>query len=209
MTLVIYIPFSGGVMMISDRQNTYFEDLTREPIDKMVKLQNFNAILGFAGPTQRCRYLIDQLRRDDAVLSFEESYERIYGRCCGTPELGFRPDDVELLVLTHKTTGEGFTVHRILGAVMNEVDEKKCTAIGGGAKYIVPQLQLNTNEVSRDEAEEFGLTLLAYTSIIDISVGSPATYGYNIVSTEAETNQVLTHGPTNVDIEKLLYRFEE
>lgn len=209
MTLVIYVPFKNGALMISDRQNTYFEDLTREPIDKIVELPTFGVILGFAGPTQQCRYLIDQLRREDASSPFRESYERVYRRCCGLSELGFHSDDVELLTLTRGTAGKGHKVHKILGAVMNELDEKKCTAIGAGAKFIVPQLQLKTQEISKQKAQEFGLALLGYASMIDISVGSPTTYGYNIATIEGDAWSVSTCNPISVSIEKLLYSFED
>lgn len=209
MTLVIYIPFKNGSLMISDRQNTYFQDLTREPIDKIVILPNFRAVLGFAGPTQQCRYLVDQLRHFDAPSSFEETYRDVYQRCYGLPELGFRSDDVELLVVTYESAGKGLVVHRILGAVMNEIDDKKCAAIGGGAKYIAPQLQLNTLTLSKERAEEFGSTLLAYASMIDISVGNPTTYGYNVVLIGTSNGSVLTRHPKIVDIKKLLYNFDE
>jgi len=208
MTLVIYVPFKNGSTMISDRQNTCFQDLTSEPIDKIVILPNLKAVLGFAGPTQKCRYLVDQLRHVGAPSSFEESYREVYQRCYGSPELGFRSDDVELIGVTHKLGGEGLVVHKILGAVMNEVDDKKCAAIGGGTKYIVPQLQLDTLTIDKEKAEEFGLTLLAYASMIDISVGNPMTYGYNVVSIGTEISPVLTHYPESVDIKKLLYNFD-
>jgi 20S proteasome alpha/beta subunit len=209
MTLVIYVPFKNGSIMISDRQNTYFQDLTREPIDKIVTLPNFRAVLGFAGPTQQCRYLIDQLKRDKSSLLFEKTYEEVYQKCYGFPELGFRSDDVELLVVARKSSDRGFVVRKILGAVMNEIYEEKCAAIGGGSKYIVPQLQLSTLTISRDEAEEFGLTLLAYTSMIDISVGNPITYGYNLVFIGTEIGSVLTRYPKSLDVKKLLYKFNK
>lgn len=208
MTLIIYIPFKNGALMISDRQNTYFEDLTREPINKIIALPKFKVILGFAGSTKQCRYLIDQLRRDNGTLTFEETYERVYRRCYGSPELGFRSDDVEMLALQYKSTEEGIVLHRILGPLMNEVDRVKCQAIGGGAKYIGPQLQLDTLTISKEKAEEFGLTLLAYASTIDISVGNPATYDYNEVFIDTQIGAILTPHPTNVSIEKLLYKFE-
>lgn len=207
MTLVIYVPFKNGSIMISDRQNTYFQDLTREPIDKIAVLSKFKIVLGFSGPTQQCRYLIDQLRQFDSSLSFEETYRKIYQACYGSPELGFRSDDVEFLVVTQKLTGKELTVHKILGAVMNKIDNRKCAAIGGGTKYIVPQFQLNTLTISKEEAEEFGLTLLAYASIIDVSIGNPMIYGYNLVSIGSEIGTVVTRYPKSIDIKKLLYDF--
>jgi len=207
MTLVLYIPFSSGAIMISDRQNTYREDLTREPIDKIEILTNLGTVLGFAGPTPQCRYLIDQLRRVEVTSSFEETYREIYQECYGSPELGFRSDDVEYLAVTQRSDSEGFVVRKILGALMNEIDDRKCAAIGGGAKYIAPQLQLNTMTANRERAEEFGLTLLAYSSLIDVSVGSPMTYGYNVVLMGAEIGSVSTAYPESIDITRLLYDF--
>ena len=209
MTLVIYVPFRDGSIMISDRQNTYSEDLTREPIDKITILENFGTVLGFAGSTQQCRYLVDQLRRDEGTSSFEEAYRQIYQRCYGSPELGFRYNDVEFLTVTQRSTDESLAVLKILGAVMNEIDVRKCTAIGGGARYITPQLELNTLTISRESAEEFGLTLLGFTSRIDISVGDPITYGYNVAVIGTENGSVLTQHPQSVNIEKLLYHFDE
>lgn len=114
-TLVIYIPFTDGSILISDRQNTYFEDLTREPIDKIVELQNFNSILGYAGTTQMCRHLIDQLRAIRNPESFEQNYGEVYSNCCGRPELGFRGHDIELLVVTNQRTEDEFSVRKVLG----------------------------------------------------------------------------------------------
>lgn len=208
MTLVIYVPFRRGAIMISDRQNTDFDDLTREPINKIVTLPNFKAVLGFSGFTQQCRYLIDQLRRANASLTFEETYERVYQRCYGSSELGFRSDAVEMLALQYKSAEEGLVIHKILGALMNEVDSEKCHAIGGGAKYIIPQLQLNTLTITKEKAEEFGLTLLTYAAIIDISVGNPATYDYNVAYVDTQIGDVLTRHPTSASIDKLLYKFE-
>lgn len=207
MTLAIYIPFKNGSIIVADRQNTYFQDLTREPIDKIALLPNFKVALSFAGSTQQCRYLIDQLRQFDSSALFEETYGEVYRKCLGSPELGIRSDDIELLVVICKSAGKELVVQKVLGAMMNKLDNKKCAAIGGGAKYIKPQLQLNTLGISKEQAEEFGFTMLAYASMIDISVGNPLIYGYNAVLIESEIGSILTKHPKSVNIEKLLYNF--
>lgn len=47
--------------MIADRQNT-FDDLTSEPVDKIVAFENFSALAAFSGTTQKRRFLIDNLK---------------------------------------------------------------------------------------------------------------------------------------------------
>lgn len=209
MTLVIYIPFRNGSLLISDRQNTFFQDLTMEPVDKIVILPNFRSVIGFAGRTPQCRHLIDKLRRIGTPSSFEETYREVYQECRGSPELGFLSDDVELLVVTNKPSGKEFVVRKVLGGLMHEVDNKKCWAIGEGAKYVGPQLQIDTRTTSKEEAEEFGLALLRYVSLIDISVGDPTTYGYNVVVIGDQSNSVPVVHPNSVSISKLLYDFDK
>lgn len=208
MTLVIYIPFNDGTLLISDRQDTYYNDLRKEPINKIVAISNLRAVVGFAGDTQKCRFLIDQLRRTNLSLSFLETYRQEYRRCYGIPELGFQQDDVELLVVTYNSNNEK-VVYNVLGALTNEIDSDKCAAIGSGAKSILPQLQLNTLKIEKEEAEKFGLTLLKYASIIDLSIGDPVNHGYNLSLIETEIGDVRTQYPQNVNIKKLLYNFEE
>jgi 20S proteasome alpha/beta subunit len=207
LTLVVHVPFKNGSAIVSDRQNTYSEDFTREPIDKIIPLPEFRAAVGFSGPTQKCRYLIGQLRRFQVNAPFEDAYRETYQKCYGQPELGFREQDVEFLVVACRPPDKRPLVHRILGAVINEVDSGKCAAIGGGAKYVLPQLQLNTLEISQEQAEEFGSTLLAYASKIDITVGDPATYGYNAVVVTDKLGAILLRNPNIVDIKRLLYDF--
>ena len=91
---------------------------------------------------------------------------------------------------------------------MNEELVNKCIAIGSGAKYISPQLDLNTLEINKEQAEEFGLTLLAYASKIDVRVGNLESYGYNAVIIGNEVSPVLTQYPGNVSIDRLLYDFD-
>ena len=204
---MVHIPFKSGSVIVSDRQNTYSEDFTREPIDKIIPLPNLRAVVGFSGPTQKCRYLIGELRRFQVNAPFKDAYRETYQRCYGQPELGFHEQDVELLVVTCTPLGKRPIVHWTLGAIINEVDSRKCAAIGGAAKYIRPQLQLNTLGISEQQAEEFGSTLLAYASKIDISVGDPATYGYNVVVIADKLGAILLRNPNIVDIKKLLYDF--
>lgn len=194
--------------MISDRQNTYFEDLTREPIDKILELPNFNSVLGFAGTTQMCRHLIDQLRAITTPVAFEQNYGEVFRECCGRTELGFRSDDIELLVVSNHQPENGFIVRKVLGGIMSKIDYRKCHAIGGGTKYIIPQLQLDTLTINGEEAKEFGLTLLKFASLIDISVGDPITYGYNVATITTTNIRIQTLTPETVNISKLLYNFE-
>lgn len=91
---------------------------------------------------------------------------------------------------------------------MSEIDSQKCYAIGTGTKYILPQLQLDTIGISQEQAQTFGLTLLKFSSIIDISVGDPVTYGFNLAIITNANIEIQTLTPASVDISKLLYDFE-
>lgn len=205
-TLITYIPYDDGSLIISDRQNTYFDDMSREPINKIIAIPSLNSIIGFAGPTQMGRYLIDQLRYTILNLTFIDTYRDVYERCYGTPMLGFREEDVEFLVVNIE--GGNKKLYKIIGSLTNEIDLDVCTALGCGSKYLIPQLQLEAHSINRHQAEQFGLRLLKYVSIIDIRVGDPLIYGYNISFVEEACGPVITNYPENVDISNLLYTFE-
>ncbi len=209
MTLVLYIPFAEGSIIISDRQNTNNNDIaiTREPVDKIHALPNFNGGLGFSGSTAKCRHIVDKLQRVQNLNSFEDSYRTVFAFCYGSRELGFHVNDLELLVVTKQIEGT-FKVRKIYGGLTNEIDETKCSAMGSGAVYIQPQLDVNTNNVDREAAEDFGKALIKYAALIDGTVGDPVSYGYNVLLMNATNNDVQTIHPETVNISKLLYDFE-
>lgn len=208
MTLVIYIPFNEGSLLISDRQNTYSFSLTRESVTKIISLNNLLSVVGFSGDTQKCRYLIDQLRREEDT-TFEETYRNVYRRCYGSPELGFLGQgEIEFLVVSRNAAEQNYEVINIMDALPSRVDRNKCLAIGDGSKYILPQLNIDTLNINSEEAEKFGLRLIYYVSISGLTVGNPAILGYNVCFIETEIGEVLTRNPNTVDISRLLYRFD-
>lgn len=207
-TLVIYIPFNKGALMVSDRKNTLFDD-EASPIDKIIPLPNFNAVLGFAGGTDQCKHLINRLKDANASSLIDRNYIDEYLKHYNISAFGYQKGNVELLVVKLKLATRELQVYKSFNAFMSEESVNKCLAIGSGAKFIRPHLVLNTLKKTKEQAEKFGSALLAYASMCGNYVGNPASYGYNVVIIEDAINPVLTRSSRYVSIDRLLYKFDE
>ena len=136
MTLVLYVPWQGGAILLSDRQGTT-RTLTRTPLDKLSIIKPDEIALGYAGSTHKCDYLVRKLSSE--LLSpdnFPDDYRRVYATCYHLPELGFEMGDVSLIAVAINDARE-LRVYRVLDAVANLVDSSRCWGIGSGVGLFI------------------------------------------------------------------------
>jgi len=204
MTLVIFIPYNEGGILISDRQNTY-GDGSIEPIDKIAYIEELNVVSGFAGDTTKCMYLLDKLKEETDEEIFLEHYRRVYEECYGRNALEFTNFDTKLLTLLWLE--DGLNLYRIFGATPNRLPIERCYAIGSGSRHIIPHMQIDTLEREVGEVEKFGTMLLEYSHRCDNTIGSPISYGYNIALMNADETSLDTKHCERLEFEKIQYHF--
>jgi hypothetical protein len=202
-TLVLLIPYDNGLILISDRQSTKY-DQTKEAWDKIYKI-NESLVIGFAGNSEQTRFLAQLLESYTEPIS--QSYVSAYRRL---QDLDRVPRDMEIDALCISKIPDGLQPYRITRNLCFRVNEE-AIGIGEGEPMVRPQLaDCHTKEVSLEQAIGFGKTLIQYASFCVGSVGPPSQFGFSLATVPTDGNvKVETVQPEMVSIERLRYRFED
>jgi hypothetical protein len=202
-TLVLFIPFVSGALLISDRQSTKTDD-TKEVWDKIYLIEKSNAIIGFSGSSEGSRSIAQDIILSQSGKTFIEQYTNSYRKYYHITTIDSKEKDIVSLCIVK--TSDSIQSYKFTGEIFNIL--QKPTGIGAGEHIIRPQLILNTSIVSFETALEFGKALIEYASMVSTEVGSPSQLGFclGVVQFDGKIiNQVLD--PEQVSIDKMLYRF--
>jgi len=201
MTIVLYIKYNSGALLISDRLNTS-ETGQKTEVDKIIKLSS-DTVIGFAGLTEPCKHIVDQLRLQKKDLSIIDICEIIKTTYYSLRKESGLDQGVEFLVV--QNINRIIRVWRILNGVSNELDPNLNAAIGLFSS-IIPQLEVRLNNQPLTAAVQFGSDLIGWVSKIESKVGFPIIHGCNICDVGLQQIDVKTTHPT-VNLENLMYRF--
>lgn len=211
MTLIIFIPFNEGVLLMGDKQNTYLSAGTREPLCKIDLITDEGPVIAGAGSTNAYRATIHRLSHNLSVNhkniaeKFLEKLKQNYDET-----LRYTSEKLDVTALTVGRVGANIIVKKIEDYLIYDLDTKKCCAIGSGVDFISPQLKIDTINRTKSEVIKFGLTLIKYASYTNNLVSAPETYGcdYTIINNDGPI-EISCIIPELVKLDPLLYKFEE
>jgi hypothetical protein len=200
-TLVLLIPFNGGLLLVSDRQSTK-RDGTKEPWNKIYKVSD-KAAIGLSGGSEESRFLAEQLQTIQEPLPL--GYTLLYQRLNMQMSLS-RDDDIESLCIT-KERGQ-LECYKFTRSVPNSIQPIEPVGIGSGEHIIRPQLSgRQTGHLTLSAAIDFGKTLIQYASIVDNNVGPPSLFGFcqAVVPMQGEIS-IHVVPPELVAVDRMLYQ---
>jgi hypothetical protein len=198
-TLVLWIPFDLGSLLISDRQSTKY-DGTKEEWDKIYLIDD-RTVVGFAGPSEGSRLVAQTLPSIRSPLPdrYITAYDKL--RAMGTLDT-----DRDIVALCISKVGGIIEAFKFTRNICNSVQPNVPTGIGTGEAFIRPQLSQPTNTLNYEDALKFGKTLIEYSSRIDSQVGPPAQLGFCLATIPVEGNSfVQILAPETVSISDMLY----
>ncbi len=201
---MLLLPYSGGALLISDRQSTR-ADGTKEAWDKIYFIDRLNCVIGFSGSSEGSRLIAESLRNLIVNQPFNEQYWGAYQQLHRTSLTNLEKEITALYIAKRAGSIEAYKFTRDLPNILNL---QKPVAIGNGEIAIQPQLDVDTSLLPLAAVIEFGKTLIEYASRVFSEVGPPSQYGFCIgivplngdISYRIESRQLVT-------LDRLLYRF--
>lgn len=197
MTLVVYIPYKDGIVVVSDNQNTFEEkngEKNARPTEKCFVNTSKNYAIVCAGFTSVYRKMYYCLKEDSSVDSsnVKNKVKEYIEKERKNTKFGDDVNALEILIIT-KNSGE----LKILDMIdTDELDSIKSTKLWFiGSKHIHSQiwnLQLNPLKISKEDAINLGLSIIEYTAEIDRTIGRVTQYGASLVIFPKETASSLT-----------------
>lgn len=170
----MYIPFETGSLLISDRLNSLYGG-QKTQIDKIIQISP-TTVIGFSGPTEICKHLIDLVKINKKEFGVFEICEIIRNNFIQIKkEAG--SDSVEFLLV--RNDGEKIRLWKIVDGISNELESDINHAIGMYSS-IIPNLELRWQNLVAETALQFGANIIGWTSKIESGVGSPAEFGCNV-----------------------------
>jgi len=177
MTLVLYIPYKDGSLLISDRLNSLY-DGSKEPVDKIIKLRE-DLVIGFSGQTEICQNILEVIKSKVYTLSDFEINETIRDRYhqirLETTTMEIK--SVEFLLV--KRSDSSIRVWHNVDGFAHEEESDRIHAVGMYST-ILPQIEEQELFKSKEEANEFGISLIGYVNRYQSGVGSPEIFGCNL-----------------------------
>ena len=194
-TLVLYIPYDGGALLISDRQSTK-SDGTIEPWDKIYHLSNYNAVIGFSGTSEASRSIAQNLGAS-ANHDFFDQYRKAY-RELDKMDLTYKEKEIESLCIIKKESS--FRAYKFTRDLPNSIYSYNPIGIGSGELIIRNKLVgLDTSIFDLEIAMALGLELISDAAMWDSKVGSPYAHGIRLATVSSDKEiQITTKTPAEL-----------
>src|SRR3989338_2141256 len=190
MTLIIHAPYKGGIVLISDLQNSYFDNSNKidykEPVKKLFYLFNKDILIGCSGDTLAYQNLYYKLKRDhslnaDNVLQkIKDFIKEIHEESRLSQNIS--PTDLEICLITKDN--DSIKSINLIGYTEKDTIDSDTFSFIGSIKFISPQIRgikIIKEYFTQEDAIKFGVSLLKYIADLDDSVGGIEKYGCNIV----------------------------
>lgn len=169
--------------------------------------ETLNAVIGLAGSSEGSRLvaqtLIDTPSTSTKTIDelFVDAYQVLSKRATST-------NDREISALCSVRLGETIRPYKFTNTIPEYMSGAKPVAIGSGAAFIQPQLDVITTSVPLDTAIAYGKTLIEYVSRATKDVGSPSQFGTALgIVPNAGQISVSTTPREIVSLDKVLYKF--
>jgi branched-chain amino acid transport system substrate-binding protein len=200
MTLVLYIPFNSGALLISDRLNLLYTGQKTE-VDKIIRVSS-DTVIGFSGPTELCLNIIDQIKAGKKDLSYFQISDIIKKTYYEIRKVSGVDESLEFFVA--QNTNQIIKLWKITNIVSNELNPNLNYAIGMHTS-IIPQLGISLKQSTFEQAIKFGAELIGYVSKIESGVGLPPVHGCNLCYINPRIIKLETIYP-QINLTNLMYR---
>jgi branched-chain amino acid transport system substrate-binding protein len=205
MTLVLFIPYETGSILISDRLNTLYGG-EKASVDKIIKISN-DTVIGFAGNTEYCQHIILQIeslkRIKKGDLSSIDICEKIKDTFFTLKHESDEYISTEFLLV--QILNQQTRAWVITNGIYHEINPKANYSIGVSGS-IRPHLDIKWEKFTFEDAVQFGIDLIGWASIIETTVGSPSECRCNICRIEGGRIEVFTI-PGVAHLDRMMYRF--
>jgi len=205
MTLIMVIPYSEGVMLISDKQST--TQSTREKVTKIDLITTNGPVIAGAGSTRDVDIIFNKIRQKDSDnRTILNDTSDIITELFGDVYLASANFNFNLIVLTNENGGVIF--NQFNGCRYPQSSAiNRCFYIGSGSDFVSYFLDYtDTTSFLEEETIKFGLLMIKIASYKDPFVSSPNEYGCDISICKNDGSFELKHiKPVEVNNTALLY----
>jgi len=227
MTLVLYLPYNDGVILMADTIGTADgKKYSHERKIRRHEKNNISVIYAVSGTSVAvCFYkFLNRVYENISTFSGHDLFKQIFEEYIEAKKEYLRMFDE----YNKFTFADVKFVMRVLILRKNESDidcafietfkleeDFQCFknfAMGEGRKYIEPNLELPSEEKGEEEVLQFGYHLMKYAHECDGAIGDPEVDGcdYVIISNTKDLVYMEEYKPQQgIDLERILYKFEE
>jgi len=187
MTLVMYIPYKEGCILISDRQDTeeVRNGICKREVKKLYLVSEKGPAIGCSGDTELFLALFEKLRHQTNVnndnvcdtivkllLELAKQWKDMYGG------IEHSLENIEMFVVTWKN---GIIPYHLHGILPKSIDRARCHGIGTGYSASGPLLNPSTTNLSDQEVIALGEEIMRQVARLNYTVGPPEYHGYDII----------------------------
>lgn len=211
------MPHEEGFTLIADRQDTHDEGRKTETT-KLFAIPDHGVAIGCSGHTDIYRHLMYRLEnfspRSTIYFELQTIVNEDYPQFEKTASIlnlpaFFDPEFIIGRINEGKCLVEKFRYLAHPKPMIDKLNPDRCNILGHSwtRTYFTPQFRMLDGTFTKDEAIEFGASIIAYASLVDPLVGSPRDFGCEAITITYDSEMIregIRYDPELIN--RLLYR---
>lgn len=189
MTLILFLPFKDGGILMSDKQDTYQEQMgmNKRTVTKLFLISEDGPAIGAAGSTQFFQTIFEELRNRNDVnnsniidILENELLPGIFEKAVKTYGNTITLNDVHLLIVTYN---DGRIVaNKMQGLLKTRIESNRGDCIGIGETAIGTLLAVETNDYPEEQILDWGRKIIQHVALQNYMVGPPEYHGVDAIT---------------------------